>query len=587
MSITLFPKPDSKIWNQQNKGDALPILWSTRNINLEKPGYIGLSRRMSYLRKNGGYDVTVMAGVYFPSEALYKFNVAGGGIYNVGTDLNTFSQDTNVGSSSGTTATDMVYWNNTNWYSTPTELRYLSGGTYTATTISLSSSYPHPISIFENKNIICVANGNVVSSRTAGGVDTATALTIPTNFVITKLIYMNNKMYVCTKNTAGGDAYLFEWDGSTASASYGYPVNSSWIMTGTRYGQSIAIVTVRGELLRFSGGGFVQLARLPFYIDQDYEMLGSLTLNAGALPRGMVAVDDYLFIFLINTLYKNRAPTSLPIFPGGVYQYHPDFGLAHRYSISASTQASITDYGQTFIDTPGMIMPLMEAQTIGDNALLSRGSRLFAGTRTTNASLLTDTYLCSVTSGESRGAFTTCKIPTQDITSINQKLYLKWKNMYNSTDKIVVKYRNEERQNLPISINPNAFAITWTSSTTFTASSTNTNIALARVGDEVEVISGGGSGSLAHITAIGTVDTTYTITLDETIVGVSNGDRAGVIIDNWIKAKTITNDNIDGYDEVVVGTEAKWVQFKIELRGENEIQIEELQILNNNQKTAV
>jgi hypothetical protein len=579
MTTILFPKPDTKIWNQQNKGDVMPILFSTRNINMEKRGYIGLSRRVSYLRQNGGYGVTVMAGIYSPVEALYKFTVGSGGIYNVTTDLGTFSTDTNANSSSSTTASDFVWFNNMPWYTSATDLKYLTGGTYTNTTIGLNSAYPHPIAIFENKNIICVANGNVVASRTAAGVDTAVACTLPSNFVITSMRYLNNKMYLATKNTSGTGTYLFEWDGATASASAGYPVNSSWIMSIARYGQSLAAMTARGELLRFSGGGFTQLAVLPFFQDKDYELLGDLSLNATALNRGMVAVDDYLYVFVANTLQKDSANTALPIFPGGVYQYHPDFGLVHKGCLSNSTQASITDYGQSYLSTPGMIMPILEAQVIGDNALLTRGSQFLFGSRTTDETLTLDTTLGSFTSGESRGSFVTCKIPTSDIQATQQKLWLKWKNMYASDDKIVVKYRTSERQNLPIIIIPNGFAVTWTSNTTFTASSSNTNIALAQVGDEVEVMSGNGSGSLAHITQISNVGSTYTVVLDESITAVVNGNRGGVFIDNWTKIKTTDYTNTDGYDEYPVMNDSKWVQFKIELRGSSELQIEEMQIL--------
>lgn len=586
MTTILFPKPDSKIWNQQNKGDVMPILFSTRNINLDKRGYIGLSRRVSYLRQNGGYGITIMAGIYSPVESLYKFIVGSGGIYNVTTDLGTFSTDTNAGSSSSTTASDFVWFNNMPWYSSPTDLKYLTGGTYTNTTLALNSAYPHPIAIFENKNIICVANGNVVASRTAAGVDTATALTLPSNFIITSMRYLNNKMYLATRNTSGTNTYLFEWDGTTASASAGYPVNSSWIMTIARYGQTLAAMTARGELLRFGGSGFTQLATLPFFQDRDYELLGDLSLNATALNRGMVAVDDYLYIFMANTLQKDSANTALPIFPGGIYQYHPDFGLVHKGCPSNSTQASITDFGQSYLSTPGMIMPLIEAQVIGDNALLSRGSQFLFGNRTTDETLTLDTTLGSFTSGESRGYFVTCKIPTADIQATQQKLWIKWKNMYGSDDKIVVKYRTSERQNLPIVIIPNAFAVTWTSNTTFTASSSNTNIALAQVGDEVEVMSGNGSGCLAHISEISNVGATYTVVLDEAITAVVNGNRGGVFIDNWTKIATSDYTNTDGFDEYPVMNDSKWVQFKIEIRGSSELQIEEMQIVGQDDSPA-
>ena len=36
MSKTIFPQTQDRNWIQQNKGDLYPVLYSTRNINLDR-----------------------------------------------------------------------------------------------------------------------------------------------------------------------------------------------------------------------------------------------------------------------------------------------------------------------------------------------------------------------------------------------------------------------------------------------------------------------------------------------------------------------------------------------------------------------
>lgn len=577
MSKIIFPL-ENKNWMQQNNGDLAPLLVATRNINLERKGYITLSRRMSYLKLNGNYSVTLLAGTYSPAENNYRVVDASNRQFKINQTLTSVTDVSDAGSFSSYSGTDMTYWNDFLWYTGENNLKYATTGAFTDTAVGLNTGVPHPIAIFENKNIICVGNGNTVYSRSSAGVDTAIALTIPTNYVIQWMRYLNNKMYIGTKNKTGGHTFLFEWDGATALATAGYPVNSSWILSGTRYGESLVVITARGELLRFSGGGFVQLAVLPFFENKDLEAETTLTYNSSVIPRGMIAIDEYLYIYVASGLYENGVYGIKPNFPSGIYQYHKDTGLTHRATLSTSNNSSITDYGQTYTDTPGCIIPLVE-KSVASNPILANGSRFIVGARG-YTDFTTNNAIASLTSGESRGSFVTCKIPTSEITGTTQKLFIKWKNMFDSTDKIIVKYRNAERRYLPLGYPGNrTYNMIWTSTTTFTMLSSDTQINLAQVGDEVEIVSGNGAGSLAHIIAISNVGATYTVTLDEAITGVVNGNRSGCIIDNWTKSGIATFDNLDAYQEFNINTNGKWVQFKIELRGANEVQIEEMQIL--------
>ena len=82
MSKTIFPQTQDRNWIQQNKGDLYPVLYSTRNINLDRRGYIGLSRRMSYLQKDGGLSGVSPAIILNSAKSQYKF-ISGTKIFDI------------------------------------------------------------------------------------------------------------------------------------------------------------------------------------------------------------------------------------------------------------------------------------------------------------------------------------------------------------------------------------------------------------------------------------------------------------------------------------------------------------------------
>ena len=587
---TIFPQTTSKNWTQQNKGDRYPVLNSTRNINLEKRGYIGLSRRMSYLKKNGGLTTMIPAIRVHTAAQEYKIASAGGNMYDMTYNLQTIAQDADATTLSQ--YTDIITFGSATYYtqSATGSLYYRAGGSGAYTTIAASlttSSTPHPMEIFETKNLLCIGNGNAIVCITAGNTVSATVLTLPSNFTIVWLKYFNNRMYVGTVSQNGADATLFEWDGATAAANFGYKVAGRGIVSGCVYDQSVVVLTSRGELLRFGGGGFTQLATLPFFQDKDASWsFDPSILDHQAQGNSMDVVDEYLYINIANNLLiKNNEYEVMPEFPAGVYQYHQDFGLVHKLSASQSTSTTITDYGQTYGTTPNAIRRMQDAGSMYPNApTYTYGTRFLAGATLLDSTLTSNVYLSSMTSGESRGDFTTSKIYTDNLTDTQQLVKIKFKNIEESSDKIIVKYKEIDKQNYPLVFTPSVSrAVTWTANYVFT--STSALMADVEVGEEVAIMSGNGAGSLAHITTISENAGTYTVTLDEAITGVSAGDLSGVFIDNWVKVGTITNTNTYGTEEFTIGTNSKWIQLKIELRGVSEPMIEEILLTNKNYKS--
>lgn len=159
--------------------------------------------------------------------------------------------------------------------------------------------------------------------------------------------------------------------------------------------------------------------------------------------------------------------------------------------------------------------------------------------------------------------------------------------MNDASDKIVFKYKDKVRQNVPFGTGQ--IQVTWSSDTVFTVSqSTIPQWDYAQVGDEVTIASGNGAGSTAHIVTNELSGGTYTVTLDEAITGVAASDKAIVLVDNWIKIDVeITNSDTMGYKDIPIpqSSPTTWIKVKAEIRGEGVV-IEELQFSASTQQVA-
>jgi len=247
----------------------------------------------------------------------------------------------------------------------------------------------------------------------------------------------------------------------------------------------------------------------------------------------------------------------------------------------------IIDYGQSLLASAGdAIANLSDSETV----LPFNGSELIWSDYLRNSSGTTDTiYHCigSVTTGENRGSFTTTKIESPNIKETWTGVTVKYNNVTDTQDKIIVKYRTEIKPNFPVinyGIDPSE-NILWADTTSFTTTNDWAEIkADFDLGKkyEIEILRYTGAGMLAHITDITEAAGTYTVTIDETVRGVSNGDIAHIAVNNWQKLPEIDKDTAPESNMKVVrlpAVNSKWIQLKLELRGE-QVQIEEL-VLNN------
>jgi hypothetical protein len=228
------------------------------------------------------------------------------------------------------------------------------------------------------------------------------------------------------------------------------------------------------------------------------------------------------------------------------------------------------DYGHFLTNRAFAVMPINQYSTIyGTDVIWSSEGR----TRST-----TDLkgYVGTVSEAlDSRGYFISPKVFSQETTDHFNNLVLKYFPLKND-DKIIIKYRTID-DGLNFINFSNRWGITWTSQNTFTT--TETEWVNAVVGDEIEVLQGAGAGLLAHITSI-TVNTgTYTVTIDENFDNYLTGDIGIAVFRNWTKFLTLTSSDTDGFIERQLDVQGKFIQIKVELRGQG-VKIEEIKIDN-------
>jgi hypothetical protein len=142
-------------------------------------------------------------------------------------------------------------------------------------------------------------------------------------------------------------------------------------------------------------------------------------------------------------------------------------------------------------------------------------------------------------------------------------------------DKIIVKYRVQDKLRFPVMPNSAARSdsyISWTSSTAFTTTASPSDnyydLSTASVGDEVEIIGGSGSGFMAHIVSISRSGFQYTVTIDAANPFYVASDTSMIKVDNWTTLETIDGTTFTGTQKTIsVDASGGWVQFKIIMEG--------------------
>ena len=339
--------PNAGQWQQANLSDRLGSLWATKNVTLDETGYIRLSPRAVKLvdeAANGDFGLPVAIGRY--GQGTFQVNTMSDATFNINISTTALDATENSGTAEPTLTLDSGgcfyhdYWLAS---STSQVFRKAANGsssaTWTSAAMTLTAAVNHALAVFLNRNSLCVANGNVVKqyTETGGTFTNTTDLTIPSDFEVTGLAYNAAKMAVATQSGLNStsqafEAYLFIWDGSTTTAENGYSVGAEKILAVAAYKTSFIVLTDRGQLKFFNGGGFEDLAQFPSFPEGKWLQAIVQTGNCLTVDGDKILIN----IGLSLTGFGEDEQQQLANLPSGVWCYDPQVGLYHRYSASAS-----------------------------------------------------------------------------------------------------------------------------------------------------------------------------------------------------------------------------------------------------------
>lgn len=328
----IIPSQATKQIKQTNKDDLTGEVYITKNINLDRAGYIELSSPA----------VAIMT-----TDDDADFNAVDSMFQNAG-NVWVNSHDPFVGSSLGTSTLSNrsgdtnpplsgfeeagTYFNGTDVISNDANIRYRSASTtWTTVSLSLDSTFPTSMATFDTRAGLMVGNKNIVKLiNTSWAV--AVTLTLPVDYTVTSLCSVGNVGYIATRHNAGGDGKLFTWDGTLTTSDNGYGFGGTELYSIKEYGSSVCGINSLGQLLRFNGGGFDELAPLPvYYIGSDWS--DDSNDHARVSDKGLAVDGSLIYIRLDPTMWANKE-TYKHNFVGGLWCYDPDVGLYCKYTPS-------------------------------------------------------------------------------------------------------------------------------------------------------------------------------------------------------------------------------------------------------------
>lgn len=650
--MTILPSQNGKYRVAHGRNGFADIV-RTRNLDFRSIGNINVAQSPVVLYTNGD-NANFSSVQSIVADSTYYYVITSNRCYSLVADTLVFAELTTTNMPTMGVWSDAVAFNSEVVASGSNSISGYASSAWTNHSITTSSSYPHPLCVFINRNELAIGDGNTVKTYNTS-YSLQNTLTIPAQFTVTWMRWMLGDLYIGTRNTAGGDAMMFRWNGTGTSAQQGYSIKGDWIYSGTVFQDTIVVLASSGQLLRFNGGGFTEVAHFPIYETQfSWVSSASATSLNGKCPnRSMLAGGDIIYINIDGSIggqgnagypgaYLHDQPSGLWIYDPQIGLYHTagypytkyntltissaqsgylNFASAHLLEtgdeIRAASVSNITglttgrDYFAIKVDTTTIQLAFSPADAYagrnisfsgtvsGDTINVSRtnrggvsstlpgamcrfsrnetqpffGSRIFFGGQAINNANTNVKSLMSFGRGRNVGNFITSQFPSSQATDFFKKLYINVDKLYLDSQSIHIKYRTADKPGLPTPIRYSDTGLaTWTSTTTFTVNTLTKNFQAAAVGDEIEITEGAGAGYTAHITAINTDSTTYTVTIDEAIPNISAADTSEVMVDNWKSLPTIGNTSEDiekGIASVLADSTGVWIQFKIEIRGQN------------------
>jgi hypothetical protein len=435
---------------------------------------------------------------------------------------------------------------------------------------TLSSNTLNVIGVGPTGYLYILEDGNeVYSVSSTGTVDKTGNGTLDfsaTEYFFTSMEFTSNRMWLGGRDLLTGKSVVAEWDMSfdESTPNRVYRLSAHGVVSIVIWDDSPVLMLTDGSMRFYNGSTFYKKdgANLPppptgytYYGDQ-VSVSGFDWEETIMHPKGSDIIDD-LPHFLINPKLEQTGSAVIPqnlIATAGVYCYDPEIGLYNRFPIERIGATS--GFGATPIGTgkTGVLKSTYSAST------KFLASAEFSQNGTNKAVLF-----------GSDNSLTLAARSWFEILSTRFK---------NSADRILIKYRLSKSSTLPKPAD-----VTWVSTTQFT--STDTDFANVVVGDMVMPYTGNGSGCTAHVSAISYSNPTYTVTLDEAVTGVSASDTGSVVVDNFRRLATISNQQTDYHDISVQntgGSHTFWLMVELRAAAGSVVELDKIIVTSNDGK---
>jgi hypothetical protein len=354
-----IPETTTKRWVQANSSDLLGNIWYTKNISFDNVGYLSLSNspRTIYNEALSG-DFDNVNGIEYYSSSFYATTWNKMWSINIRPliELPTIGVSTPSGDIEGS----MCYFGDDLVVVQDTDVDYKPAGDWVDTNISLTSSGQHDSVHFLSQNALAIADVNTVklyAAQISATPTLITTLTIPEHFEITKMEYLNQYLYIGTKNKNSGKAALFVWNGSGTGASQVYEVTTPHIQSLCAHNNSIYILESNGAISRFNGSGFTQVAALPIFYVGGFTSGSSVSIYKGVMQSN----GRVIYINFSDSTNSTRRILNQP---DGIWCYDENIGLYHKYSNTLSQVVQDT-IGTADVNTTTSVIKVTAAPVTG------------------------------------------------------------------------------------------------------------------------------------------------------------------------------------------------------------------------------
>lgn len=441
-----------------------------------------------------------------------------------------------------------------------------SGTSWTVVSASgLSSNFtPHLMKQFGD--LLYIVDGTRVGHITSGDVLnlTGTATFDPglsPLWTITMLESSFDSLFIGYHNIQTNEGLIFEWDGGTENIAIRKYILDSGCLGGTVLGGIPYYFDTRGRLMRYAGTSFILAGQIQFKSELSFNAIDSIndTTERPLHPNGITTTDDGKILLLFKdgmSPTSGGEPNTFSNAPSGVYEYEPNVGLYHKYSISSGDEYG----GDLRIARVGAVYFRRPNSSPASNGNFIVGARAWLNSTETEGGVFINDTMHELTK---YAYLITPDIFTSGINEEWNKIYVKYKKLLNSADKVVVKYKTEGSELTEVTC-------FWADETRLL---TSADLSAYSQGDEIQIIQGMGSGRSAHIKDISPLGSGYSILLDTEFSGVSGDCK--VWVDKWIKSGEITFTDTKQWKELPIPKKnsSPMIKLKIvmEFNGDDEI----------------